>query len=59
MEEKICKNCKNWTKSSIGLKKGSCELSRIRNEIMYSGCGLKTHESFGCNQFFTKIVEGN
>lgn len=48
----IYKNCKNWNKSPFSKENlGVCNISRNRNDIMYSGCGLKTNENFGCILF--------
>lgn len=53
--EKICKNCIYWNKSLFGNGEyGHCNLSKNRHPMMSSGCGLKTNELFGCNQFKIK-----
>ena len=52
--EKICENCKHWRKFSNMDNLGSCTLSKARNEIMYSGCGLQTKSDFGCILFDEK-----
>ena len=52
--EKICKNCKYWNKSQFNDIYGHCILSKNRNSMMSSGCGLKTNELFACNQFKPK-----
>jgi len=49
--EPICKNCKHWRRSEFSNGNGYCNLSRNRHPMMSSGCGLKTNEKFGCNQF--------
>ena len=47
----ICENCQYWRRQNN--EHGNCDLSRQR-PLMYSGFGLKTHKTFGCNQFLNK-----
>ena len=46
----MCGSCKHWQNNGRG-NIGKCMVSKIRHPMMHSGCGLYTHEDFGCKLF--------
>ena len=46
----MCGSCKHWKNNGRG-NIGKCMISKIRHPMMHSGCGLYTHEDFGCKLF--------
>lgn len=46
-----CANCKHWKRyNDMGL----CRLSKMNNNMMQSGCGLRTRGDFYCSMFYDK-----
>ena len=55
--ERNCENCKHWNKPNPNSNIGKCKISNVRHPMMHTGCGLYTHQSFGCKLFETEPVD--